>query len=192
MRTDMWREDESPEREIGGNSTGARNPAASTPALTVGRAALVACARRWQADGLGPEAVADEILSLLARDALWVKAFGHPLRGEVMGLLARRGTLSPAQAAKELEVSVGSISYHFRTLAGLGIVEVDSEIQRRGAVEHVYRLVDSGRGALRRACRSCVRRARTGGAGLGGNELVRRRRGGWVAGRRADSPGVRR
>jgi DNA-binding transcriptional ArsR family regulator len=67
-------------------------------------------------------------------------AFGRALRGEILGLMGGGEPLSAVRASEDLEVSLGSLAYHFRILKELGIVEVDSEIARRGAVEHVYRL----------------------------------------------------
>jgi DNA-binding transcriptional ArsR family regulator len=102
--------------------------------------ALAELVGSWRREDLNDNEMAARFLQLLASDASWARAFGHPLRGEILGLLARGGPASPARASEELEVSLGSLAYHFRILKELGIIEVDSEIARRGAIEHVYRL----------------------------------------------------
>ena len=82
-----------------------------------------------------------------AEDPVWAKAMSHPTRGRILGLLRKRGELSPAQAAAELEESLGTVSYHFRNLAKLGLIELCKTVPRRGAIEHVYRLTATRNGA---------------------------------------------
>jgi predicted ArsR family transcriptional regulator len=84
--------------------------------------------------------IADSILSLAENDATWAKALSHPLRGGILRLLRRDGSLSPVGAARELGQPVGTIAYHFRQLHKLGFIEICDEIQRRGATEHIYQL----------------------------------------------------
>ena len=88
--------------------------------------------------------IADEILNLDATeiDTTWAKAMSHPLRAEIVGLLRREGPLSPVRAADQLDGTLGTIAYHFRTLDKLGVIEVCDEIPRRGAVEHIYQLAE--------------------------------------------------
>lgn len=116
-----------------------RTPRSTAP---VGRMKLAELVRGWQAENLDADAIAERFLALLSGDATWTKAYGHPLRGEILGLLQRRGTSSPSHAADELEASLGTLAYHFRLLGELGLIEVDHEVPRRGAVEHVYRLTE--------------------------------------------------
>jgi DNA-binding transcriptional ArsR family regulator len=71
-------------------------------------------------------------------DADIVKALAHPLRVRILNVLDQR-TASPKQIADELQVSLGTVSYHVRTLAGLGLIRLVSRRQRRGATEHFYR-----------------------------------------------------
>lgn len=89
---------------------------------------------------LSDEEIADAVLALAEGDATWAKAVSHPLRGAILRLLRRDGSLSPVAAARELDQSVGTIAYHFRQLHKLGFIEICDEIPRRGATEHVYRL----------------------------------------------------
>ena len=50
-------------------------------------------------------------------------ALGHPLRVALVGLLARRATLTSTEAARELGESSGACSFHLRQLARYGHVE---------------------------------------------------------------------
>ncbi len=50
-------------------------------------------------------------------------ALGHPLRVALLGLLARRATLTSTEAARELGESSGACSFHLRQLARYGHVE---------------------------------------------------------------------
>jgi DNA-binding transcriptional ArsR family regulator len=49
---------------------------------------------------------------------------------------------SPSELAGELDEPIGNVSYHMRTLADLGMVELMRTEPRRGAVEHYYRAVE--------------------------------------------------
>lgn len=62
----------------------------------------------------------------------------HPTRVKCLSILAER-TASPVELAHELGTDVGHVSYHVNKLRDLGIVELVSERQIRGAVEHHYR-----------------------------------------------------
>jgi DNA-binding transcriptional ArsR family regulator len=89
---------------------------------------------------LSTDEIVDGILALAEADATWAKALSHPLRGNILRLMRRDGTLSPIAVSREIGQSVGTIAYHFRQLHKLGYIEVCDERQRRGATEHVYRL----------------------------------------------------
>jgi DNA-binding transcriptional ArsR family regulator len=67
-----------------------------------------------------------------------VKALSHPLRYRILARL-NAGVASPVEIARELDVPVGRVSHHVRTLAGIGAIELVSTRPRRGAVEHFYR-----------------------------------------------------
>jgi DNA-binding transcriptional ArsR family regulator len=98
---------------------------------------------------LPSEEIAAEILAL-SEDPVWARALGHPARGQILRLLREHGELSPSAAAGKVDgVSLGSLSYHFRHLRKLGLIEVCKRIPRRGAIEHVYRLTESTNGASR-------------------------------------------
>lgn len=73
------------------------------------------------------------------------KALAHPLRAKVLPLFAE-GTVSPVQAAKQLDVDVSHLAYHVRVLRKLGLIELVETKQRRGALEHFYRATDADSG----------------------------------------------
>lgn len=71
-------------------------------------------------------------------DPAIARAMAHPLRVRILTVLDQR-TASPSELAHELDVPLGNVSYHIRTLAGLGLIKLVSRKQRRGAIEHYYR-----------------------------------------------------
>jgi DNA-binding transcriptional ArsR family regulator len=77
-------------------------------------------------------------------DPRYVKALAHPLRIRILAMLAERRA-SPTQLAKLLDIPVGKVSYHVRTLHGLGVIKLDSTRQARGAVERFYVATDPPR-----------------------------------------------
>ena len=72
-------------------------------------------------------------------DARVVKALAHPVRVGILAALEKR-TASPSELSTELGVPIGTVSYHVRRLAGSGLIKLEKEARRRGAVEHYYRL----------------------------------------------------
>jgi DNA-binding transcriptional ArsR family regulator len=73
-------------------------------------------------------------------DRRLAKALSHPLRAHVLTILNER-VASPNQIAGELKEPLGNVSYHVKTLAELGCVELVRTEPRRGAIEHFYRAV---------------------------------------------------
>jgi DNA-binding transcriptional ArsR family regulator len=71
-------------------------------------------------------------------DPRFVKALGHPLRVRILALLGER-TASPRELAEWLGATLGTVSYHVRTLHELGLIELVRTSQVRGAVAHHYR-----------------------------------------------------
>lgn len=67
-----------------------------------------------------------------------VKALAHPLRVDILEELQDR-VASPVQLAKEMERSLGVVSYHANLLVRSGCLELVRTRQRRGAREHFYR-----------------------------------------------------
>ena len=71
-------------------------------------------------------------------DPRYVKAMSHPLRVRILAILMERKA-SPVELAQVLEGTLGTVSYHVRTLHQLGLIELVDETRVRGAVEHHYR-----------------------------------------------------
>ena len=70
-------------------------------------------------------------------DANLVRALAHPLRARILGILEERRA-SPSELAEELSAPLGTVSYHVRTLAQLGLIKLVKKTPRRGAIEHHY------------------------------------------------------
>jgi DNA-binding transcriptional ArsR family regulator len=83
-------------------------------------------------------------------DARVVKALGHPTRVRILAVLRDRELVSPVELSDELNVPLGTISYHVRRLETLGLIELATRTQRRGAVEHHYRAREALDAPLRR------------------------------------------
>lgn len=77
-------------------------------------------------------------------DASLVRAMAHPLRARILGILQERRA-SPRELADELGASLGTVSYHVRTLAGLKLIKLVKKTPRRGAIEHHYEAVGPAR-----------------------------------------------
>lgn len=71
-------------------------------------------------------------------DPRFVKALSHPLRVRILALLQER-TASPRELAEWLDSTLGTVSYHVRTLHDLGLIELVRTSQVRGAIAHHYR-----------------------------------------------------
>jgi DNA-binding transcriptional ArsR family regulator len=65
-------------------------------------------------------------------------ALSHPLRARALAILAER-TATPKDLAQELGAPLPHISYHIRTLAELGVIQLDHTTAHRGAIAHHYR-----------------------------------------------------
>lgn len=73
-------------------------------------------------------------------DSRYVKAMSHPLRVSIMAMLGERPA-SPVELARHLDVSLGTVAYHVRTLHRLELIELVTETQVRGSIQHHYRAV---------------------------------------------------
>lgn len=71
-------------------------------------------------------------------DPGYVKAMSHPLRVRLLAMLQEQEA-SPVELAGQLDVSLGVVAYHVRTLGRLGLIELVGETRKRGAIEHHYR-----------------------------------------------------
>lgn len=73
-------------------------------------------------------------------DAALGAIVAHPVRCRLIAMFADR-VASPTEAAQELGMPVGDVSYHVRTLKDAGIIELVEERPVRGSTEHFYRTV---------------------------------------------------
>ncbi len=68
------------------------------------------------------------------------KGMGHPARARILLLCAAASPSMqrPVTLARELELPLGVVSYHVRTLADLGLLVLKAMTTVRGAVAHDY------------------------------------------------------
>jgi DNA-binding transcriptional ArsR family regulator len=72
-----------------------------------------------------------------------ITALAHPIRANVVFALADSDQpRSPVELARQLGGTIGNIGHHVRVLRDLGAVRLVHTRQRRGAIEHFYRLTD--------------------------------------------------
>jgi len=72
-------------------------------------------------------------------DLRLTKALAHAMRGHIVAVINER-VVSPNEIAKELDMDVAYVSYHFRVLRDdYGLIEEVSAAERRGSQEHFYR-----------------------------------------------------
>lgn len=83
------------------------------------------------------------------------RANTHPLRVSILEVLNLDGgrTLSPKDLSLELQAPLSTVNYHVTELRHSNLVEVVDEQQVRGAIEHFYRTVDTGRNGSRKGGR---------------------------------------
>lgn len=74
-------------------------------------------------------------------DQRLAKALSNSLRVRALALIAD-GVASPKAIADELGLDVRGVAYHVRVLRELGCIELVETRQRRGAVEHIYQVVN--------------------------------------------------
>jgi DNA-binding transcriptional ArsR family regulator len=84
-------------------------------------------------------------INTASRAMLLKAACGHPLRLEILASYmddgdGTWGILSPNDLAGLLEQPLGNVAYHVRILHDAKILRLSSTEQRRGALEHYYRL----------------------------------------------------
>jgi predicted ArsR family transcriptional regulator len=72
---------------------------------------------------LHDRAMTDERPPIELTDPRALRAYAHPVRGKLVGLLRRRGPLTATEAAHLLGESSGTTSFHLRQLAKYGLVE---------------------------------------------------------------------
>jgi DNA-binding transcriptional ArsR family regulator len=99
-------------------------------------------------------------MPLKANDARIAKALSHPVRMRVLIALSE-AVASPNELSKQLEESLGVVSYHVKQLEELDCIELVKTEQRRGAIEHYYRattrpIFDEGWDQLPREARTQI------------------------------------
>lgn len=80
------------------------------------------------------------------------RANTHPLRVSILEVLGIDGgrVLSPKDLSLELQAPLSTVNYHVTELRRSGLVEIVEEHQVRGAIEHFYRVVETGEKKRRR------------------------------------------
>jgi DNA-binding transcriptional ArsR family regulator len=68
--------------------------------------------------------------------------FAHPLRANLILLLAADGPRSPNQLATALGERLGNVSYHITILRDGDVIALVNQRHVRGAIEHFYALTD--------------------------------------------------
>ncbi len=74
-------------------------------------------------------------------DQRLAKALSSSLRVRALNLIAE-GVASPKAIAEALGLDVRSVAYHVRVLRELDCIELIETQQRRGALEHIYRITE--------------------------------------------------
>lgn len=75
-------------------------------------------------------------------------ALRHPLRREILRVMADKKPISPLELADRLDESLSNVSYHVRVLAENGAVEEVASKPVRGATQHFYRCTLRAKWAL--------------------------------------------
>jgi predicted transcriptional regulator len=68
-------------------------------------------------------------------------AHSNPLRARALQLITE-GVASPKAISNALGLDVRTVAYHVRVLRKLGCIELVETQPRRGAVEHIYQVVE--------------------------------------------------
>ncbi|MEA2386282.1 MAG: hypothetical protein QOJ22_456 [Thermoleophilaceae bacterium] len=97
----------------------------------------------------------DQSAAAVAQLARELDGLSHPVRLSVV-LAMDTDAASPTKLASRLGVPLGTMSYHVRCLAAVGLLELVSSRPRRGALEHIYALTARGH-AVRGAALALLR-----------------------------------
>jgi DNA-binding transcriptional ArsR family regulator len=68
-----------------------------------------------------------------------IAALRHPLRRQILRLMADGREASPSELAVELDQALSNVAYHVRVLAECGALRPVGNRQVRGATQHFYR-----------------------------------------------------
>ena len=83
-------------------------------------------------------------------------AIEHPIRVRILTALGEQRLLSPLDLSSELQLPLRRVTYHFRRLQLLGVIELARMTPRAGGDEHHYRLAPDA------AAQALVRRVMDG------------------------------
>jgi DNA-binding transcriptional ArsR family regulator len=87
-----------------------------------------------------------------------IAALNHPLRRRILRayLDGRFQTASSTVLAKEMEMPLGNVAYHVKTLARLGVLQLVHRVKVRGAEERFYVVgLDDRRECIRDVLEAC-------------------------------------
>src|SRR4051812_19120755 len=73
----------------------------------------------------------------MSDDERLIRALANPIRRRALAILVE-GPASPKEIAQQLGTPIPTVSYHVNVLRDLGMLELVSSTQRRGAIEHHY------------------------------------------------------
>lgn len=79
------------------------------------------------------------------------KLVSHPIRIQIVTILAERPRMSPSELAKEIDQTLGTVAYHIRTMQDFGAIKLVSKKAVRGAIKHFYSLNENAKEPLRKA-----------------------------------------
>lgn len=82
-------------------------------------------------------ALASNVRTQTVRDPLAMRALAHPIRLQLHALVAREGSLTAADAARQLDISHGLASHHLRQLAKYGFIEPAEAVDNK---QHPWRV----------------------------------------------------
>ena len=82
-------------------------------------------------------ALASNVRTQTVQDPLAMRALAHPLRLQLHALVAREGSLTAADAARQLNISHGLASHHLRQLAKYGFIEPAEAVDNK---QHPWRV----------------------------------------------------
>lgn len=82
-------------------------------------------------------ALASNIRTHTVQDPLAMRALAHPLRLQLQALVAREGSLTAADAARQLDISHALASHHLRQLAKYGFIEPAAATDKK---QHPWRV----------------------------------------------------
>ena len=74
-------------------------------------------------------------------DQRLAKALSSSLRVQALALISE-GIASPKAISDRLGLDVRTVAYHVRVLRELDCIELVETAQRRGAIEHIYRVTE--------------------------------------------------